>query len=104
MSNSYPEDSQLNIEIDENIAEGVYTNLAIINHSPSEFVIDFVNMMPGTPKSKVKSRVVMTPLNAKRLQRALTKNIAEFEKGTREEALDNDSISIPMNFGPTGKA
>ena len=57
----------LNIELTEEIAEGIYSNLAIINHSPSEFVIDFIKVMPGVPKAKVKSRIVLTPQHAKRL-------------------------------------
>ena len=58
---------QINIELDEKIAEGIYSNLAIINHSASEFVLDFVSIMPGVPKAKVKSRIVLTPQHAKRL-------------------------------------
>ena len=61
----------LNIELTEEVAEGTYSNLAIINHSPSEFVIDFIQMMPGIPKAKVKSRVILTPQHAKRLMKAL---------------------------------
>ena len=61
----------LNIEISEEIAEGTYANLAIITHSNAEFVVDFVNVMPGTPKSKVKSRVILTPMHAKRFMKAL---------------------------------
>ena len=61
---------QINIELDEKIAEGIYSNLAIINHSVSEFVLDFVSIMPGTPKSKVKSRIILTPQHAKRLVKA----------------------------------
>ena len=63
---------QINIELDEKIAEGTYSNLAIINHSVSEFVVDFINIMPGTPKSKVKSRIILTPQHAKRLLKALS--------------------------------
>jgi hypothetical protein len=63
--------NQLNIEISEEVAEGSYANLAIITHSNAEFVIDFVNVMPGTPKSKVKSRVIFTPQHAKRFMKAL---------------------------------
>ena len=65
----------LNIEISEEIAEGAYANLAIITHSNAEFVVDFVNVMPGTPKSKVKSRVILTPMHAKRFMKALVENI-----------------------------
>ncbi len=65
----------LNIELTEEIAEGTYSNLAIINHSPSEFVVDFIQMMPGIQKAKVKSRIILTPQHAKRLMKALTDNV-----------------------------
>ena len=67
--------NQLNIEISEEVAEGSYANLAIITHSHAEFVIDFVNVMPGTPKSRVKSRIIFTPMHAKLFLRALEDNI-----------------------------
>jgi hypothetical protein len=62
--------NQINIELSEEIAEGIYSNLAIITHSNSEFVLDFIKMMPGVPKAKVKSRIVLTPQHAKRLMKA----------------------------------
>ena len=65
--NNQPQPGQINIELDEKVAEGIYSNLAIINHSPSEFVLDFVTIMPGVPKSKVKSRIILTPQHGKRL-------------------------------------
>ena len=71
--------NQLNIELSEEIAEGIYSNLAIITHSNSEFVVDFVKVMPGVPKAKVKSRIVLTPQHAKRLLAALSDNISKFE-------------------------
>ena len=69
----------LNIELNDEIAEGVYANLAMIAHSSSEFVIDFIRLMPGVPKAKVKSRVVITPEHAKRLLQALDDNIKKYE-------------------------
>ena len=63
--------NQLNIEISEEMAEGTYANLAIITHSNSEFILDFVSVMPGTPKSKVKSRIIFTPMHAKRFMKAI---------------------------------
>lgn len=96
--------NQLNIEISEEIAEGVYANLAIITHSHAEFVIDFVNVMPGTPKSKVKSRIILTPQHAKRFMKALTENINRFES-LNGKIQDLEEIQIPMNFGgPTAQA
>ncbi|MAO08334.1 MAG: hypothetical protein CL596_06450 [Alteromonas sp.] len=98
-----PKQGQLNIELDENIAQGIYSNLAIINHSQSEFVIDFVTIMPGVPKSKVKSRIVLTPQHAKRLLKALHENVSRFESN-HGEIKDHQQPSIPINFGPTGEA
>ena len=72
-------DNQLQIELKEDIAEGTYANLAIIAHSTSEFVLDFVRMMPGVNKAKVKSRIVMTPEHAKRLALALQDNLMRYE-------------------------
>lgn len=71
---------QLNIELSEEMSEGVYSNLAIISHSSSEFVLDFVRIMPNTPKAKVKSRVILTPAHAKRLMLALQDNVKKFEQ------------------------
>jgi hypothetical protein len=98
-------ENQINIELSEEIASGVYTNLAIITHSHAEFVFDFVQMLPGLPKAKVKSRTIMTPQNAKRLMRALIDNIQKYEQhmGVINE---NDLPGTPtMNFGtPTTQA
>lgn len=95
--------AQINIELDEAMAQGTYSNLAIINHSVSEFVVDFVNIMPGTPKSKVKSRIILTPQHAKRLAKALAENIKRFENA-HGVIKDYDKQPIPLNFGPTGQA
>jgi hypothetical protein len=94
---------QINIELDEKVAEGIYSNLAIINHSVSEFVIDFVSIMPGIPKNKVKSRIILTPQHAKRLLKALGENVKRFENA-HGEIKDYDQPPIPLNFGPTGQA
>jgi len=94
---------KINIELDEAVAEGTYSNLAIINHSVSEFVVDFVNIMPGRPKSKVKSRIILTPQHAKRLLKALGENIKKFEQA-HGEIKDYDKAPVPLNFGPTGQA
>jgi hypothetical protein len=90
--------NQLNIEISEEVAEGQYANLAIITHSHAEFVIDFVNVMPGTPKSKVKSRIVLTPQHAKRLMKALADNVQKFE-AVNGTIKDLEEVQIPLNFG-----
>ena len=96
--------NQINIEISEEMSEGAYANLAIITHSHAEFVFDFVNVMPGTPKSKVKSRIIMTPFHAKRFMKAIMENISRFED-SHGNIKDLEAVEIPMNFGgPTAQA
>src|SRR3982074_1976525 len=96
--------SQLNIEISEEMSEGAYANLAIITHSHAEFVIDFVNVMPGTPKSKVKSRIILTPFHPQRSMKAMIENVKKFEaaNGTIQ---DMEQVGIPFTVGgPTAQA
>ncbi len=96
--------NQINIEISEEVAEGSYANLAIITHSHAEFVIDFVNVMPGTPKSKVKSRIIFTPMHAKRFLRALEDNVNRYE-AANGPIQDLEQVEVPFNFGgPTAQA
>jgi hypothetical protein len=98
------QENQLNIELSEEMAEGIYSNLAIITHSNAEFVIDFIRVMPGVPKAKVKSRIVLTPQHAKRLLLALGDNIMKFEESNGTIDI-NDVPAFPMNFGgPTAQA
>jgi hypothetical protein len=96
-------EQQLNISIDEATSDGVYSNLAIINHSTSEFIVDFITVMPGSPKARVKSRVILTPEHAKRFFKALGDNIKRFET-TNGDITTNEPPSIHLNFGPTGEA
>lgn len=104
MSDQSTNPNQLNIEISEEVAEGTYANLAIITHSHAEFVVDFVNVMPGTPKSKVKSRIILTPQHAKRLMKALIENVQKYEV-VNGAIKDLEEAQIPMNFGvPTAQA
>lgn len=98
MEEQQQQQNQLNIEISEEVAEGAYANLAIITHSHAEFVIDFVNVMPGTPKSKVKSRIILTPQHAKRLMKALNENVQRFE-AANGAIHDLEEIQVPFNFG-----
>ena len=100
--------NQLNIELPEDIAEGVYSNLAIIAHSNSEFIIDFVRILPNAPKAKVKSRVVLTPEHAKRLMTALADNIKKYENqfgtiNTPGGSGNNGPQFPPMSFTPTAQ-
>lgn len=90
--------NQLNIELPEDISEGVYSNLAIISHSQSEFVVDFVRIMPNVPKAKVKSRIVLTPQHAKRLMRALGENIQKYEAQFGPVGEVGPQNLPPMNF------
>lgn len=93
--------NQINIELSEEIAEGVYANLAMIAHSNSEFVIDFIRLMPGVPKAKVKSRIVVTPEHAKRLLYALKDNIEKYEDTFGPIKKTDEAPKFPINFGGT---
>jgi len=96
-----PVQNQINIELSEEIAEGVYANLAMIAHSNSEFVIDFIRLMPGVPKAKVKSRIVITPEHAKRLSNALIDNIRKYEETFGPIKKTEETPKFPINFGGT---
>ncbi|MBM3403470.1 MAG: DUF3467 domain-containing protein [Bacteroidetes bacterium] len=99
-----PNQGNINIELSDEVAEGIYSNLAIITHSPTEFIIDFVKMMPGIPKAKVKSRIILTPQHVKRLMMALKDNISKYES-VHGEIKDVDGHNIPFNMGgPTAQA
>jgi hypothetical protein len=95
--------NQLNIELPEDVAEGIYSNLAIISHSPSEFAVDFIRILPGVPKAKVKSRIILTPEHAKRLMKAMADNIKKYEAqfGTID---DKEVPPVHMGFGPPAQA
>lgn len=97
------EKKNIDIEINDQVAEGVYSNLAVINHSPTEFVVDFIQMMPGVPKARVKSRIILTPQHAKRLAHAINENVTRFEKQFGE-IKDHQPPAMPFNFGPPGEA
>ncbi len=91
---------QLNIELGEKEAEGIYSNLAVISHSPAEFVIDFTRMVPGLPKTRVYARIIMTPQHAKSLLNALKENIAKYESQFGEIKTYSEPVreSTPMGF------
>ena len=97
-------ENQLNIELSEDVAEGIYSNLAIITHSNTEFVVDFIKIMPGVPKARVKSRIVLTPQHAKRLMKAIADNVAKFEQ-LHGKIKDTEVNALPLSFGgPTAQA
>ena len=101
MADKKGDPNQINIELTEEIADGEYVNLAMIAHSNSEFVIDFIKMMPGVPKAKVKSRIVITPEHAKRLLHALKDNVDKYEAAFGPVKQSEDVPRFPMNFGGT---
>ena len=106
MSDHPPKQNEINIELSEEIAEGVYANLSIISHSNSEFILDFIRLVPNVPKAKVKSRVIMTPQQTKRLMFALQENVKRYEaaNGTIKD-VDMNKTPFPMNFNtPKGQA
>ncbi|HEV7346753.1 DUF3467 domain-containing protein [Telluribacter sp.] len=107
-NNNQDFEQQINIELSEEMAEGVYSNLAMIAHSNSEFIVDFIRLMPGVPKAKVKARIILTPEHAKRLLLALNDNIRKYEEvhGTIQQTPDDGpSFNFPMSFGgPGGEA
>jgi replicative superfamily II helicase len=99
-----PQAPAINIELSEEVAEGIYSNLAIISHSNAEFVVDFIRMMPNMPKAKVKSRIILTPQHAKRLIDALRENVNKYEQQFGK--IEEDVTPFPqMNFGtPSAQA
>ena len=103
MEENTPAQPHLDIELSEEIAEGIYSNLAIITHSQSEFVIDFIKIMPGVPKARVKSRILLTPQHAKRLAKALADNVHKFEQAHGK--IKDIEAALHMSFGgPTAQA
>jgi hypothetical protein len=103
MENQENNNGQLQIELKEEVAEGVYANLAIITHSSSEFILDFVRVMPGMPKAGVKSRIVLAPEHAKRLLRALEDNIGKYERSFGPIRMP-DEQPLPPLAGIKGEA
>ncbi len=106
MAEEKKEQNQINIELNEEVAQGVYSNLAVITHSASEFVVDFIRIMPGINKARVKTRVILTPEHAKRLSSALQDNIAKYEAvhGPIKEVKGSGPV-MPLSFGgPTAQA
>ena len=99
-------EEQFNLEMDEEVAEGCYANMAVITHSSSEFVLDFVRLMPGVEKARVKSRIILPPEQAKRLLMSLRENVLNYESsfGNIDIHLtkqDNDNL---LPFMPSGEA
>lgn len=108
MNQDNNQQNQITIDLPEDIAEGTYSNLAVIAHSQAEFVIDFIRTMPNVPKAKVKSRVILTPSHAVRLLQALSENIKKYESQfgpiVNDNGPGNNMPFPPLNFTPTAKA
>jgi hypothetical protein len=102
MSTQPPPQQQINIELGEKEAEGIYSNLAIITHSPAEFVIDFTRVLPGVPKAKVHARIITTPQHAKLLMNALKENIEKYEKSFGEIKIQGEPTGGGFGFQPPG--
>jgi hypothetical protein len=108
------QEDELNLELDEETAEGTYANLVMIAHSPEEFILDFIRMVPGVQKAKVKSRIIVTPQHARRLMDALAENIEQYERahgeiqdpgeGNAPPGGGNPGTLPPMGFGGGAEA
>ena len=103
MKKDKTKENNINIELDESIAQGLYSNLVIVNHSPTEFVLDFINVMPGAPKAKVRSRIILTPEHTKKFINALGENLNKYEKSFGKIKNYQKEV-IPISFGPKGEA
>ncbi len=99
----FNQENEIQIELSDEIAQGTYSNLAVISHSTSEFVIDFIRIVPGLPKAKVKSRIILTPEHTKRLFMALKDNIDKFEQQNGAIRLQADPGFLPP-LGGIGQA
>ena len=93
----------INIELEDSIAQGIYSNLVVVNHSPTEFVLDFINIMPGSTKAKVRSRIILTPEHTKKFIKALSDNLTKYES-VNGSVKDFKKDIIPLSFGPKGEA
>ena len=103
----FTKDKELDLELDDTVAEGEYSNLVVISHSTSEFVLDFVRLMPGVSKARVKSRIVLAPEHAKRLLLALQDNVGKYEKSYGRISIpdsNRDDAVFPLDISPKGQA
>ena len=103
MKKDKTKENNINIELDESIAQGLYSNLVIVNHSPTEFVLDFIDVMPGAPKAKVRSRIILTPEHTKKFINALGENLNKYEKSFGKIKNFQKKV-MPISFGPKGEA
>ena len=107
MEENKPTNNEIQIELSDEVAQGTYANLAIISHSASEFILDFIRVVPGAPKAKVQSRIILTPDNAQRLLFALQDNLKKFEEmmaSGRVVNAENGKTANFQDFVPKGDA
>ncbi|MCS6790445.1 MAG: DUF3467 domain-containing protein [Bacteroidia bacterium] len=98
-----PEGNVINIELSEEVAGGIYSNLAIISHTPTEFVADFLQVLPGLPKARVRSRIILSPYHFKRVLMAMQDNLTKYESRFGEIPIQPDWIP-PVSMGEPGLA
>ncbi len=105
MENREDQNNGIQIELSDEVSQGTYSNLAVIAHSSSEFVVDFIRVVPNVPKAKVQSRIILTPEHAKRLLAALTDNINKYESQFGPITIQGQSgFMVPPILGPAGQA
>jgi hypothetical protein len=97
--NQNASNQQINVELGEKEAEGIYSNLALISHSPAEFVIDFTRVLPGVPKTRVYSRIIMAPQHAKSFLNALQENVSKYEKQFGEIKIHGSQPDLQQSIG-----
>ncbi|SVE51334.1 uncharacterized protein METZ01_LOCUS504188 [marine metagenome] len=95
MKKEHKKKHQIKIELDDNVGQGEYANFAVVTHSPAEFVMDYIRVLPGMTKSKVKSRIIMVPMHAKTLMMALQDNIKKYERKFGEIKIAKGPMSGP---------
>ena len=95
-------DQKMDIELPSEVASGIYSNLQLITHSPTEFILDFIQVMPGVPKAQVRSRAILSPQHAKRLLYALKENIEKYEQ--QNGVITEPEQTIPYQINPMGQA
>jgi len=101
MKNKKKNMQQINIELDADVSSGEYANFVVVTHSPAEFVLDFTRILPGVPKAKVHSRIIMAPPHAKTFLKALNENVSKFESKHGEIKLPNSEDGFsPFGVSP----
>lgn len=93
-----PKAKQIQVELDEKVGTGEYSNLAIVTHSPAEFILDFTQVMPGLPKARVRARIIMAPIHARAFSMALNENIQKYEARFGDIQVSQDEWAKEFGF------